>query len=243
MSGNLRHKYMKRVTIRNDDVSGDIEVYFNHLLTCNNIDKSINEILDNESTIEKEKRLGELFSSSIEECECNEIIDAIKKRGYLSTVSSMEYCWLKKVISIVENMPICITIACAREKHFGFPLIYANKQFEKTTGYNTREIIGKNCKFLQPDAPILEEESRCILMRNSLRLGKPSSVIITNVKKSGDRFHNLLSFKAVFDNEDNYLYCIGIQTEITIEQINTVDVQNIIDVIHFLTKMNIDIIS
>lgn len=241
MNCNLRHKYMKRVTIRNDDVTRDIEVYFNHLLTCNNIDTNINEILDDESIIEKEQRLGELFNSNITECECNEIVETIEKLGYLSNASSTEYIWLKKVINMVENMPICISIASARKQHFGFPLIYVNKQFEKTTEYNRCDVVDKNCKFLQPATPILEEEPRYMLMRNSLRLGKPSSVIITNVKKCGDRFHNLLSFKPVFDNKDNYLYCIGIQTGINADPINIVDVQNIIDVIKILTNMNINI--
>jgi PAS domain S-box-containing protein len=31
----------------------------------------------------------------------------------------------------------------------GLPLIYVNGEFEKLTGYEKKEIIGKNCKFLQ----------------------------------------------------------------------------------------------
>ena len=31
----------------------------------------------------------------------------------------------------------------------GMPIVYANKQFEAMTGYSQREILGRNCRFLQ----------------------------------------------------------------------------------------------
>ena len=241
----LRHKFMKRTTLQND-ITDEIIVYFNNFWTCNNIDKNITDILDDETLIEKELRLCKLFPKTQpdeEYNEINEIMVAIENAGYLSHISFTELSWLKKVIHFAENIPICITIASAKPQHFGFPLVYVNKHFEKTTEYNRNQIIGKNCKFLQPDVRSDEEEPRHILMTTGVRLGIPTSVIITNVKKSGVPFHNLLTFKPVRDENKNYLYCIGIQTEITPEAMNEIDTQNVIDVINTLTNMKINIIS
>jgi len=163
-------------------------------------------------------------------------------KDYFSIIPLHELQWLHKVISITENIPICITISPARKEAFGFPLIYVNKQFEKTTGYNRDEIIGKNCKFLQPEEPIQEEETQYKLIKKCLETGIPTSVIITNVKKSNIPFHNLISLKSVIDEDGNYLYSIGIQTEITAEPINKIDMQNVVDLINILSKIKKPII-
>ena len=157
-------------------------------------------------------------------------------KGYLLNIPQCEYNWIKKIITFAENIPICITISTARKEHFGFPLIYVNKHFEKVTEYNRDEIIGKSCKILRPNVPILEEESRHALIRDSLLNSIPLSVIVTNIKKSGVEFYNLLSFKPVFNKERKYIYCIGIQTEITMEPINKKNIRNIEDVLIALTN-------
>lgn len=236
MNSLFRHKNMKRPTIKND-VTEDIEVYFNNFVTCNSINKNINKLLCEEDAIEKEKRLYELFqNNTIIEDECNIIFKAIWDKGYLLNIPTSEHIWIKKMITFVENIPICITISTARKEHFGFPLIYVNKAFEKLTEYNRDEIIGKNCKFLKPVVPILEEEPRHVLIRNSLLNSSPLSVIVTNIKKSGVEFYNLLSFKPVFNDESKYIYCIGIQTEITTEPIDQINIRNIENVLIALTN-------
>jgi PAS domain S-box-containing protein len=115
--------------------------------------------------------------------------------------------------------------------------LYVNKQFEITTGYNRSEIIGKNCKFLQPIHPISEELIQYSLLSESLRLGLSTSVIITNCKKNGVTFHNLISLKPVIDENKNYLYCIGIQTEIGRNTNIAREITNIIDVINVLSTI------
>lgn len=240
----LKRRY-SRSTIINYRMHDEF-IHLTNFLACNNIDKNINQLLADETIAEKEKRLIELFPSINKnaEHEFDDALSSIEKTNvYFSIIPFHEYQWLKKVISITENIPICITISSAKKETFGFPLIYVNKQFEKTTGYNRNEIIGKNCKFLQPQVPIQEEETQYKLIKNCLGMGIPTSVIITNVKKSSIPFHNLISLKPVIDEDGNYLYSIGIQTEITTEPLNKIDMQNVVDLINILSKIKINIIN
>jgi len=236
----LKQQY--KTDTKNDIIYDNI-VHFNNILNCHNIDKDINKSLGNETITNIEKHLTELFPSinKYTDHEINEVLSSIEKwKGYFSMIPCHEYQWLKKVISITENIPICITISTARKEFFGFPLIYVNKQFEKSTGYNRNEIIGKNCKFLQPQEPIKEEETQYKLITNCLKLGIPTSVIITNFKKNNIPFHNLISLKPVIDEDRNYVYSIGIQTEITSEPLNKINMQNIVNVINILSKIQIN---
>lgn len=57
--------------------------------------------------------------------------------------------WLKSLLAAVENLPIGASLATASKKRPNFPLIYVNAIFESYTGYCRRDIVGKNCKFLQ----------------------------------------------------------------------------------------------
>lgn len=236
LDAKLRRKYMRygRTNINKHILFHDDHIHFNNYFICNNIDKQINEALADETLIEKEKRLNDLFS--INTNSEKETINTMQKIFMVfSIIPYHEYHWLKKIISIVENIPICITISSAKKHQYGFPLVYVNKQFEETTGYTRNEAIGKNCKFLQPKIPIIEEETQFEIISNCLRLGIPTSVIITNVKKNNTLFNNLISLKPVFDKEQNYLYCIGIQSEIKIEYLNKINIQNVIDLINILS--------
>jgi len=233
MTDKTRKKYMKRITIQNG-LTDKIIVYFNNFMSCNTIDKNIRQINNNDDIGEKERRFQELFPTikSPSKQECMEIFILISKTPALSNAASHEYEWLNRIITMVENIPICITISSAKKEYFGFPLVYVNKQFEYTTGYDRSDIIGKNCKFLQPEEPIVDEIPQHTLLCNSLRDGVSTSIIITNVKKNGELFYNLFTIKPVFDMDGNYVYCIGVQTEITDVAISKNNAQNIIDVLN-----------
>lgn len=240
----LKRRY-SRSTIINYRMRDEF-IHLTNFLACNNIDKNMNKILDDETIEEKEKRLIELFPTIKKNTdgEFEETLLSIEKNiVHFYPISVNEYEWLKKVINIAENIPICITISSAKKETFGFPLIYVNKQFEKITGYNRNEIIGKNCKFLQPSVTIAEEETQYKIIKQCLGLGIPACVIITNVKKSSIPFHNIISLKPVIDEDGNYLYSIGIQNEITTEPLNKIDMLNLFDLINILSKIKINIIN
>ena len=120
--------------------------------------------------------------------------------------------WLTSLLAAVENLPICVSISTASKSRRGFPLIYVNACFERTTGYSRKEIVGRNCRFLQSE--VSEPES---LQRLAVALAdaKPLKVSITNVRKDGIAFVNFLSLKPIFDDAGEYRYVIGMQFDVT----------------------------
>jgi PAS domain S-box-containing protein len=127
--------------------------------------------------------------------------------------------WLTGLLTSVENLPVCVSLASASKHLPGFPLIYVNAAFESTTGYSREEIIGKNCKFLQEgksDDDVAEKES-IERLQDALKNAKPVKVAITNWKNDGTKFRNLLAIKPIFDQDGAYAFVLGIQFDIGIE--------------------------
>jgi len=120
-------------------------------------------------------------------------------------------------ITAVESLPICITLATANKDRIGFPLIYVNSYFETSTGYKRQEIMGANCKFLQRDSSgSRRSETQSIdRLAFALRNASPVKVAITNFRKDGIPFKNLLAIKPVMDLAGEYQYVIGVQFDIS----------------------------
>jgi PAS domain S-box-containing protein len=117
--------------------------------------------------------------------------------------------WLREMLVAVEHIPICVTVAAASMAMPGFPLLYVNSAFESTTGYTRQEIIGQNCRFLQLgrlDGEVAEQESITRLSR-SLSEAKQVRVAITNYRKDGTAFSNLLAMKPIMDEVSSVLFC------------------------------------
>lgn len=92
------------------------------------------------------------------------------------------------------------------------PIVYANKAFERLTGYGQEEIIGRNCRFLQgadKDQPELQ------MLRESLAKHEAVSVTLRNYRKDGSLFHNYLAVIPLRDNKGDLLYYLGVQYDIT----------------------------
>ena len=124
--------------------------------------------------------------------------------------------WLNGLLASVENLPVCVSLAAANKEMPGFPLIYVNAAFEATTGYPRSEIIGQNCRFLQKGKkPGYEAEKESIRrLTMALREGRAVKVAITNFRKDGTPFRNLLAMKPIFDEEGGYAFVLGIQFDI-----------------------------
>ena len=117
--------------------------------------------------------------------------------------------WLKTFVASADSFPACIVISDMTLPDT--PMVFINKEFENVTGYSKEEAVGRNCRFLQ--GPDTEEES-LLALRKSLRDGELVHVKITNYRKNGEMFQNLLSMKPVRDATGLFRYCIGVQFEV-----------------------------
>jgi PAS domain S-box-containing protein len=96
------------------------------------------------------------------------------------------------------------------------PIVYANKAFERLTGYSQAEIVGKNCRFLQGED---REQSARYEIAESLKKHTAVEVTLRNYKKDGSLFFNHLKIVPLFDKKQRVIYYLGVQYDIT-NQIN-----------------------
>jgi PAS domain S-box-containing protein len=119
--------------------------------------------------------------------------------------------FLFSFVSIADSFPTCIVISdmCLA----GNPMIFVNREFCRTTGYSKQDVTGLNCRFLQ--GPKTEPAS-IAMIQDTLRRGVDCFVRITNYRKNGESFENLLSMRPVHDSNGVYRFCIGVQFDATV---------------------------
>lgn len=94
----------------------------------------------------------------------------------------------------------------------GTPIVYANKAFERLTGYSQEDIIGHNCRFLQ--GPDREQEAR-FQLADAIKSHKPIEVTLRNYRKNGELFFNHLKITPLFDRKGRVIYYLGVQYDVT----------------------------
>mgnify|MGYP003575794748 CR=1 FL=1 len=92
------------------------------------------------------------------------------------------------------------------------PIIYCNLAFEQLTGYDRKEIIGHNCRFLQRED---RGQAQRGMLKKAVAQGENIVVEIRNYKKDGTLFHNELHVSAVKNELGEVTNFIGIQHDIT----------------------------
>nr|AML77928.1 putative LOV domain-containing protein [Pinguicula agnata] len=93
-----------------------------------------------------------------------------------------------------------------------FPILYASAGFSKMTGYTAREVIGRNCRFLQGQDTDPSDVSK---IRESLESGSSYCGRLLNYKKDGTPFWNLLTIAPIKDESGQVLKYIGMQVEVS----------------------------
>jgi hypothetical protein len=123
--------------------------------------------------------------------------------------------WISQIILLVENIPICVSIS-AFGKHDDVynPLIYVNRHFEITTQYDRNEIVGKNCNFLQ-SALHKSEISTKNAIQETICNGRACKFLITNYKKDGTPFRNLLHLIPIKFKSGEICYYMGFQCDLS----------------------------
>jgi PAS domain S-box-containing protein len=94
------------------------------------------------------------------------------------------------------------------------PIIYANKAFERLTGYDQEEIVGLNCRFLQGED---RDQPQRKQIADAMEKHESIEVTLRNYKKDGTLFHNRLKITPLFDKKQRVIYYLGVQYDITKE--------------------------
>jgi len=108
------------------------------------------------------------------------------------------------------NMPDC-------------PLVGCSQNFEILTGYSRTELLGVNCRFLNKGLPM--DPSLREAMKRAISTGDEFLGVITNCKKSGDKFDCLLHILSFFVNGRRYM--VGLQADVTSHYINLADPEQV----------------
>ncbi|KAI3965058.1 hypothetical protein MKX01_013989 [Papaver californicum] len=93
-----------------------------------------------------------------------------------------------------------------------FPILYASAGFFKMTGYTSREVIGRNCRFMQGAGTDPQDVMK---IREALEAGNTYCGRLMNYKKDGSPFWNLLTIAPIKDDNGKVLKFIGMQVEVS----------------------------
>ncbi|KAF8013272.1 hypothetical protein BT93_I1198 [Corymbia citriodora subsp. variegata] len=92
------------------------------------------------------------------------------------------------------------------------PILYASSGFFTMTGYSSKEVIGRNCRFLQgPET----DQNEVAKIRDAVKTGKSYCGRLLNYKKDGTPFWNLLTLTPIKDDKGNTIKFIGMQVEVS----------------------------
>ncbi len=118
---------------------------------------------------------------------------------------------IPKILSVILDE--CINgVTLADPDLEDMPIVYANKAFEKVTGYSQEEIIGRNCRFLQGK----DREQQAISdLAKAIDEVRPIEITLRNYKKNGALFYNKLKVTPLLDSKGKVIYFLGVQHDIT----------------------------
>jgi PAS domain S-box-containing protein len=92
------------------------------------------------------------------------------------------------------------------------PIVYANEGFERVTGYDATEMVGRNCRFLQGEAT---DESAVAELGDAVDAGEPASVELLNYRADDSPFWNQVRLSPVEGPDGDLTHYLGFQTDVT----------------------------
>ncbi|MXR52835.1 PAS domain S-box protein [Halovenus sp. WSH3] len=113
-------------------------------------------------------------------------------------------------LQAIEQAPLGITIADLRQDDE--PLIYVNDGFEEITGYDSEEMLGRNCRFLQGPETAEEPVAR---MREAIENEEAVRVELRNYRKNGEQFWSEVTLAPLHTENGEVTHYVGFQQDIT----------------------------
>ncbi len=101
------------------------------------------------------------------------------------------------------------------------PIVFANEAFQRLSGYDLEEIVGRNCRFLQGPKTDRASIDR---VRNAITAGESIEIDLLNYRKDGSTFWNALYMSPVRDDSGKVKFFFASQLDVT----NRVEAQSYI---------------
>lgn len=95
------------------------------------------------------------------------------------------------------------------------PLAFCNRGFCELTGYEEREVLGRNCRFLQGE---LTDPAGVTVLREAVAARADAQVEVWNYRKDGSAFRNSMVISPLFDPKGELLFYLGSQFDATARQ-------------------------
>ena len=92
------------------------------------------------------------------------------------------------------------------------PIVYASQGFLDLTGYELKQVLGRNCRFLQgpqTDRTMVER------IRHGVAQTEDTTVVLLNYRADGSTFWNQLYVAALRDGEDKVVNYLGVQCKVS----------------------------
>ena len=106
------------------------------------------------------------------------------------------------------RMAICLTDPNQPDN----PIVFCNAAFEDLTGYESEEILGRNCRFLQGPKTDGEQVAK---MRRAIDSEDVSIFELLNYHKDGSTFWNALHLGPIYDHNGELKYFFGSQWDVS----------------------------
>ena len=137
------------------------------------------------------------------------IKNGLLKNGAAKQIKSEEQIHI--LTKAIESTVDGIFIVDAKKQDL--PVIYANQSFQKMTGYEKTEILGRSYFLFygaEADPRLINE------IKRTIRKGKNFHAELLNFKKNGKKYWNSLSIAPVYDSGGTVTHHVGVQTDVTL---------------------------
>ena len=121
----------------------------------------------------------------------------------------------------------------------GTPLVYINPSFERITGYCAKEVVGRNCNFLQGSNT---QQPGVVRIREAIRAVHDERALLRNYRKDGTPFWNELYLSPIFDLGGTLTHFVGIQNDVTARIEAELKLSDERDLLHAAAECSMDCI-
>lgn len=126
----------------------------------------------------------------------------------------------RNVVDSVGSSPIAMVVTNPHRPDN--PIEIANETFCRLTGYEEREIVGRNCRFLagRDSEPSVRQQLRAAVASH-----RPVLVDILNYRRDGTAFRNGVMIAPLFDGDGNLSYFLGSQVDLSTDEAPSLSVR------------------